>query len=73
MDGIIMSNIAYTIVEDWDNPSGTLKWAEFVWHDGFAQIHAVLNSEDNTLIDNDATQYKVNEWVEAHLPWDETV
>ena len=73
MDGIIMSNIAYTIVEDWDNPTGTLKWAQFVWHDGFAQIHAVLNSEDNTLIDNAATQYKVNEWVEAHLPWDETV
>ena len=68
-----MSNIAYTIVEDWDNPTSTLKWAEFVWHDGFAQIHAVLNSEDNTLIDNAATQYKVNEWVEAHLPWDETV
>ena len=68
-----MSNIAYTIVEDWDNPSGTLKWAEFVWQEGFAQIHAVLNSEDNTLIDNAATQYKVNEWVEAHLPWDETV
>ena len=68
-----MSNIAYTIVEDWDNPSGTLKWAEFVWHDGFAQIHAVLNSEDNTLIDNDATQYKVNEWVEENLPWNETV
>ena len=63
-----MSNIAYTIVEDWDNPTGTLKWAEFVWHDGFAQIHAVLNSEDNTLIDNDATQYKVNEWVEENLP-----
>jgi len=68
-----MSNIVYTIVEDWDNPSGTLKWAEFVWHDGFAQIHAVLNSEDNTLIDNDATQYKVNEWVEENLPWNETV
>tara|TARA_B100000780_G_scaffold27839_1_gene17627 strand:- start:1153 stop:1359 length:207 start_codon:yes stop_codon:yes gene_type:complete len=68
-----MANIAYTIIEDWDNPTGTLKWAQFVWHDGFAQIHVVLNSEDNTLIDNAATQYKVNEWVEEHLPWNETV
>jgi hypothetical protein len=68
-----MSNIAYTIVEDWDNPTGTLKWAEFVWHDGFAQIHAVLDSENNRFIDEDATQYKVNEWVEENLPWNETV
>jgi hypothetical protein len=68
-----MSNIAYTIVEDWDNPTGTLKWAEFVWHDGFAQIHAVLDSENNRFIDEDSTQYKVNEWVEENLPWNETV
>ena len=68
-----MSNITYTIVEDWDNPTGTLKWAEFVWHDGFAQIHAVLDSENNRFIDEDATQYKVNEWVEENLPWNETV
>ena len=54
-----MSNIAYTIVEDWDNPTGTLKWAEFVWHDGFAQIHAVLDSENNRFIDEDATQYNM--------------
>jgi len=69
-----MSNIAYTIVEDSDNPNSTLKWAEFEWSSGIiTQIHAVLDSEDDTLIDEVATQYKVNEWVEAHLPWNETV
>jgi len=68
-----MSNTPYTIVDDWDTPNGTLKWAEFVWYDGFAQIHAVLDAENNTLIDESATQYKVNEWIEATLPWNETV
>lgn len=68
-----MSNIAYTIVEDSDNPNGKLKWAEFEWPSGVVQIHAVLDSGDDTLIDEAATQYKVNEWVEAHLPWNETV
>jgi hypothetical protein len=68
-----MSNTAYIIVEDWDTPNSTLKWAQLIWADGFAQIHAVLDSEDNTLIDEAATQYKVNEWVEEHLPWNETV
>jgi len=68
-----MANTAYTIVEDSDNPNSTLKWVRFEWYDGSTQIHAVLDSEDNTLIDEAATQYKVNEWVEEHLPWNETV
>jgi len=68
-----MSNTAYIIAEDSDTPNSTLKWVEFEWYDGYVQIHAVLDSEDDTLIDEDATQYKVNEWVEEHLPWNETV
>ena len=68
-----MANTAYEIIEDWDTPNSTLTWAEFSVPGGIAQIHAVLDSEDNALIDEVATQYKVNEWVEAHLPWNETV
>ena len=68
-----MADIAYIIVEDSDSPNGTLKWAEFEHSGMVTQIHAVLDSEDNTLIDEAATQYKVNEWVEAHLPWNETI
>ena len=68
-----MANITYIIVEDSDSPNSTLKWAEFEHYGIITQIHAVLDSEDDTLIDEAATQYKVNEWVEAHLPWNETV
>ena len=68
-----MADIAYIIVEDSDSPNSTLKWAEFEHSGTITQIHAVLDSEDNSLIDEDATQYKVNEWVEAHLPWNEII
>jgi len=68
-----MADIAYIIVEDSDSPNSTLKWAEFEHSGAITQIHAVLDSEDNSLIDEDATQYKVNEWVEACLPWNETI
>ena len=68
-----MANIEYWIVEDQMDPHGTLKWAEFAQGDGFVQIKAVLDSEDDTLIDEAATQKKVNDWVEASKPWDELV
>lgn len=68
-----MANTEYWIVEDQMDPNGTLKWAEFAQGDGFVQITAVLDSEDDTLIDEAATQKKVNDWVEASKPWDELV
>ncbi len=69
-----MSNIAYIIIEDQMEPNSKFKWAKFdIIKDCSVEIPAVLDSEDDTLIDEAATQYKVNEWVEAHLPWNETI
>ena len=68
-----MSNIAYIIIEDQMEPNLKFKWVKFDHNGGSVEIPAVLDSEDDTLIDEVATQYKVNEWVEAHLPWNETV
>ena len=68
-----MSNIAYIIIEDQMEPNSKFKWAKFDYKDCSVEIPAVLDSEDDKLIDEDATQKKVNDWVETNSPWDETI
>lgn len=68
-----MENIPYIIIEDQMEPNSTFKWAKFSVGDSSIEIPAILDSEDDTLIDEDATQNKVNEWVEVNSHWNETV